>query len=343
MGNTCTDLPGSAVETVALAFDLVDYEAKNGPAQIVKVLQSDDVQKAIKDALDKQGKAFLQEQQQGKLPSANDAANQLGSALGKAATDAGSKQLVSQVKNTGQYQRVQNSLNDLKCAYEKSVVGVWIDEHKALLIVVASGLAVGGATVMYLTKTGDTPADWATSLAKDALPTISLGQLKLGSANPVFKPSTRDLGLKTYVDTGKWKPLPNTDFSVTVHVTDGKLTTLQGALQTKIPIGQWTLPATAHADPLADKYSLSLGIQRNADGLNVGLVADFEKDRQKETKGVSGTLDYKTRIGSVPLDIAASAGIKQTTQPNPMFSGRTNTQTDVRGNISLTIPLSFLP
>ena len=54
MADQCTEeLPGSIVESFTLAIELVGSEIKNSPQLLTKILQNAEVQKKIKESLEK--------------------------------------------------------------------------------------------------------------------------------------------------------------------------------------------------------------------------------------------------------------------------------------------------
>ena len=343
MADTCKSLPGSAVTTIVLAFDLVGYEAKSAPAQILRVLDSKKVQEAIRNALNEDAKAFLKQQQEGLPIGAGQAASQIGTSVGKALLSTGVNELQQEIQRTAAYRRLESGVRDLQCAYEKSVIGVWVDEHKALLIVIASGVVLGAMTAMYLTNTGDTPADWAAQLAKNKLKTTILGKVEVGVSDIKFVPSKREIGLQVYADTSKWKRFKESKFSVTVHTKDEKLTSLKMTFDTRSPLGggfYQTLGASA--DPIAKNYSFALGIQGESGGLRLRILAEVAKEAEKTRVGGSAALSYQGKVGPVPLNLTATAGINKVTGPGA-GPGSSISRTDARVQIGLSIPFDFLP
>jgi len=343
MSGTCGSLPGSAVRTIVLAFDLVGYEAKKAPAQILRVLETKQVQEAVRDAMNEDAKAFLEQQRKGLPISAGQAASQLGASVGKALLTTGGNELKYAIKRTSAYLDLERGVRDLQCSYEKSVIGVWVDEHKTQLIIIASGVVLGAMTAMYLTNTGDTPADWATQLAKDKIKTTILGKLEVGVSQIKFVPSKREIGLQLYADTSKWKRFKESKFSVTVHAKDDKLTSLRLGFDTRSALGggfYQTLGATA--DPVAGNYSLKIGIQGASGGLRLQILAEVAKEAEKTKVGGSAALSYQGKIGPVPLNLTAGAGIARMAGPGAV-PGSSTSQLDARVQVGLSIPFDFMP
>jgi hypothetical protein len=339
MSETCpADLPGSAVQTVALAFELADYEVKNGPKQVLMALDSKQVQTAIRDALTEQAKLLLKQQSQHVPIDTSKASAQIAAAVGKAALGAGGEQLKLQMRQSSPYQRLERSVRNLQCAYEKSVIGVWIDENKGLLIIVASGVAIGAAAALYVTNTEFTPADWAIQLAKDKLKTTVLGKLELGVSDIKFVPAKREIGLTAFADASKFKFLKEARLTVNVQATDGKLTHFGGAAQTTIPLGRdFSYSTKLSVDPVARDYALALGLTGKVKGgFSVRILGSAAMQGDKTTLKADGALGYKTKLGGFPTTFSAGLGASRTiTQQSD--------KTECHGQVGLSIDFDFLP
>ena len=353
MSDTCkNDLPGSAVETIVLAFDLVGYELSKGPERVKAALESESVQKAITFALQEQAKDFLAKQQKGEKVLAGDAAKQLAEGVGKKVAEAGGEEIKKKILTSPGFQKLEASLKDLKCAYEKSPIGVWVDEHKAVLIIVASGVALGAATAMYLTNTGDTPAGWATELAKDKIKTTVLGKLELGVSNITFVPSKREVGMVAYVETKNWKAV-QAKLSINVKAADEKLVSAGGALEVKVPIGgstNWHGNFNLKADPVLKQYNLSLGITGKEDGWSVRILGQGSGDftAGKYSLGANAGVGYSGKVGTIPFKLDATAGVGGTWQdqsklpPGPTGPGSgLSGQVEAKVWVGISVPTPF--
>jgi len=345
MAGECESLPGSAVRTIVLAFDLVGYELKKGPSQVLRVLESKRVQEAVRDAMTEDARAFLEMQRKGLKIEAGDAASKLAGSAGKALLSKGGDELKGLILRTPTYKKLEQGAKDLQCAYEKSVIGVWVDEHKTQLIIIASGVVLGALTAMYLTNTGDTPADWAVELAKDKLKTTILGKVEIGVKDIKFVPSKRELGLQVYADTSKWKRFKESKFAVTVHAKDDRLTSLKLSFDTRSALGSgFHQTLGIAADPIAGNYTLKLGVEGVSGGLRLKILAEVAKEAEKTRIGGQASLTYSGKIGQVPMNLTAGAGISRTTEPGAgAFQGSTISKVDAKVQIGLSIPLDFLP
>jgi hypothetical protein len=339
---TCSNLPGSAVRTIALAFDLAGYEVKNGPAQILRVLGTMSVQDAIRGALNEEAKAFLEMQRKGLPIGAGAAAAKLGEGVGKAVLDAGGSEIKRIIQRSSAYQKLEQGARDLQCAYEKSVIGVWVDQHKGTLIVIASGVVLGAMTAMYLTNTGDTPADWAVQLAKDKIKTTILGKVEVGLKDIRFVPSKREVGFQLYADTSQWKQFKETKFSIAVRTKEDKLTSLKLGFDTRSSLGGGFYQSLGlAADPIAGNYSLKLGVEGVTGGLRLKISAEVAKEAEKRRIGGTASLNYQGRIGGAPVNFMAGAGISRTVGPGAL-PGSSRSELDAKVELGLSIPFDFL-
>lgn len=340
MSDQCTDLPGSAVKTLVLAVDLVGYELENGPKRVAEALQNKAVLEAIQKALKEEAEKILKEQKEGLTVDGREAASRLAAEFGKAVLDAGSKQVKDDIEKSAAYKKVEKSLKDLECAFKKSKVGVFIDENKTVLIIVASGVVVGAATAMYVAGVGDKPLEWATDLAEKKLKGIQLGKIDLSVPNLKIEPSTKRIEVEVGVNTARWKAIPATDFKVHAHTKDEKVVALGFDVETKLPLAKgFYMPFGAGVDPVADKYRFSLGIVGQADGLSVQIGAERVLSPEKDSWGVKSGIGYKGTVFNAPFSLDAAGGVGQvTTYPGPnIMDAQPVTKTDVRVNVGLKV------
>jgi hypothetical protein len=120
-------------------------------------------------------------------------------AVGEAAGTTVLQNVQQQVENSSAYHDVQASLRRLEGAFRCSPMGVFVSENSTLLYIVASGLALGGATALYVTRAGDLPAGWATDFAARRLRSIRLGRLEVGTQALRFVPSERIVEVQPFL------------------------------------------------------------------------------------------------------------------------------------------------
>lgn len=305
----CRSLVDSTSKLVVLAFDLAGAEVNRAPARIVEALRSKAVQDAIRKALETEANRLLNDQGTGATPEGKngaDLAKNLGQAAWKAITgdvrrqieeSPGMRQLTTEAKAV---------LNDFEC----SPVGVWVNEHRTLLIVVGAVLALGSGVAMYFAQAGDPVAQFAEGQGSS----FKLGSLEFSAKLTEFKPSTQTVGVSLGVKAN-WKPLQvefkvagkavGADGSVSV---DGKVIVplaprLQAVAYGRIDLASMSnSPETRHltlAGPagLAFGYRAYAGLELKDNGFTLGLLAMVDNHRL----GGSLAASYQGRLGGVPI------------------------------------------
>jgi len=203
----CRPLLKSTSDLVVLSFEVAGKEAERLPARISEALRSEDVQKAIKAALDKEAQKLIEAQESGKAADPKQGEAVLTN-LGEAAFNAVSADVRKQIEHAPQVKRLQKDakqvLEDFKC----SPVGVWVNENQTFIYIVGAVLALGGGAALYYTKSGDFVAKFVEGKGK----TIQLGKIEISGKLTKFQPSTRTVGASVGL-SGKWKAL-NADFTL---------------------------------------------------------------------------------------------------------------------------------
>ncbi len=219
----CDDVLGTFKEVLILSLELVGAGAEAGgsavgdlPSLVWESLQNEKVKKGLQDELIRQARALRAEaMNQTRPPGGNqqfsvatkhgdDALAPLKKIGSKAQGPAG-KALLAEIKKTAEYKDLVGRVEKLRCSAGKTPVGIWIDEHKGLAIFVAVGIAVGGLSAMYVTRSGDLPAEYLLKVAKGPYK-YKVGKLDLGTKVLKFEPSTRTIAIEQFA-VAKWKPL----------------------------------------------------------------------------------------------------------------------------------------
>ncbi|MFO0852647.1 MAG: hypothetical protein U0871_29410 [Gemmataceae bacterium] len=226
MADQCKDSPGGVLDvlqdTLVMGLEFADAEVHKSPERILQALKSEEVKKAIEEALRAEGKRLLDEQ--GKRPLTVADGTAVVQKVGTAVATAGKDEIVKAIKGSSGFKELEKKLEDLKCAFDKSPVGVFVGQHKDkwYVYVIAAGVAIGGAGVMYATWWGDDLADPLTKLAKDKLKFKVLGNVEFGASKITFKPSKRETGIELFT-TAKWKRV-EVKLEMSVSQENGKLT-----------------------------------------------------------------------------------------------------------------------
>lgn len=321
----------AATDVIALGFELADGTAKKLPSMAIKLFQDDSFKESIQKALLAEGKRLAEQQRDGKEVTNKDAQQVLKS-VAKATTGKSTEDWAEdQIKKTSDYKALKKGIDSLECSFKESPVGVYIDENKGLMIVLASGLVIGGVVALYSARTGDWPAKQLAKLGSKQLRFKVLGNLELGAKNIVFKPSVRHVEMTTFV-TAKWKSvkasldlqvgfkedeLAKTKATGEVVIDVAKRTSLVG----KAGIGHVN-PANPGENPLV--YDLSLGVKftgkPDKTRLSLEVKGYVTQDTTKQSVGAGGDLTYGLTGGSggvpgVNLKLGVKGGRTRTFAP----------------------------
>lgn len=345
MADKCTDLPASGTEVIALAIELVGYEAKNGPQQVAKVLQSPAIKKALEDALSKRMDDWRREMLTGNPTDVQQALSDVGAIFSKDVLSASTKELKKQVEQTSKYRKLASSVQNLSCKFKESPVGFFIHEPSNLVIVLAAGAMIAGSAAVYVAATGDGDglAKLAGDLAGDNIKYSFLGKVDIGVKDIVIKPSEHKADFKIFADTSKWKSIPETSLTLNVQWKQEKVAALDVAVATKVPIVDgFFATGGAKFDPASKNTNLYLGIQGGAEGLSVQLKGEYDLSDKGESIKVGGGLTYQGGTNSsAPWELTAGAKYGPITQRQPDYfggpSGGEITRNEARVDVGLKI------
>lgn len=173
-------------ETAVLAFDVVGWTDPDGAKRIAG---SKAVQQAINKELTKQAEALAKKHAKGSEISQEDAVKFL-KTVPKHILEAQQKEVETR----------------LGCAFNESPIGVWLDKNSWILWIFVPIVVGSAGTYMYMAKTGDLPASWATSMAKTkkSFDTRHLGKITLGTSDVTFVPSERKISVLAFGEM-KWE------------------------------------------------------------------------------------------------------------------------------------------
>ncbi len=311
--NKCSaGLLNASQDTVALAFELAGGTLDKSPATIRKILEDPAVWKEIEKTLQAEGKKLANQQLAGKPVTQSDAL-QMGKAVALSAGKAAQKSAESQIKKSTEYTRLQAQLKQLECSYKKSPIGVFVDENKAWLIVVAAGVVAGGATALYVIKDGDFVAEKATLLANSALRFKVLGKLEVGGKDIKFKPSERQVAATAFANV-KFEKI-SAKFEGSVAFKEDKLVAAggRGEVVAKVAKGLtakayagagYQQPGQAYQPSL--RYDVGLGLDyKPGSGISVTALAFAMQDPTQRKVGGSGSVNLRV-VGKKATDPSLS-------------------------------------
>ncbi|HEV8416782.1 MAG TPA: hypothetical protein VGQ49_24520 [Bryobacteraceae bacterium] len=289
------DALDAAHQVIVLAFELADTEIVELPSQLAQALQSPPVQTAIKKTLLDFAKSKAG--QDGAALSAADSQKLL-SALGTGIQDAGSKDLLDQIKKTGEYRKLEKSIEGFKSAAGSSSLGVWVDQNQKILYVVGAALVVGTGSVLYSTKTGGSLLNTAISPLKGKdVEILQIGTLKLNASLWDFQPDARILGARIGA-TQEWRKV-TLDFKLGVLAKGPDVQQVEGTAMVKSETFNVTLTGTDKPQTKQVNLGLKLGFDGVAGNgkFNVGVGAMYQDS------ALSGTLaaSYQTKSATFGL------------------------------------------
>jgi hypothetical protein len=293
----------AASNTVVLAFDLLDGQISNMPAELAKGLQSPVVQTAIKSAL---MNFALAKQKSGTTVVSDQEAAQLAHAL---FTDGGGKlanDVLNQLKNTPEYKKLEESLNDFQDTLKSSPLGVWVDRNKGILYVVGAGLALGGAAALYVTKTGGPIVSFpASQLTGKPVQIFKIGKFALSGQLLNFQPDTRTLG-GALTGTEKWDKL-QVSLQLGLMATGSDVKQVSGPAIFKTQDIDVTVTGSAQPAQKTVNLGLSVGITgRGLPGpLTIGVNAVVKDSKPSQGQLSAG---LKTPAGAFGLTGTAGSG-----------------------------------
>lgn len=193
----CPSFDRAGHRVVALGIDLAGVTIRDSQHILERVLAKPEVQDALAAALRQAGQDMMNQQILGQPLTLDQSLSRLGTAGGgvlRAPTE-------SEVRRQREFQRLEQGLRELRCAFDHSPVGVFVNDNKTLLIIVGSVAAIAGGVAMYHTRAGDAPAELLSLLPR--LDVLKIGGVTFSAGNVRFTPSERRVS-GTFGATGQW-------------------------------------------------------------------------------------------------------------------------------------------
>jgi hypothetical protein len=343
---TCTKIGPALHRTVAVGIDLIGFSAVHSHQVLSTVLEDKKIQLQLAEALKKAGQELMAEQNSGKHLTLDDTLSKIGTA----ADGIVRVPVKNQYQRSAEFQRLESSLQQLKCAFDQTPVGAFVNENKTLLVIIGSVAAIGGGVAMYQTKAGDVPAK-AFSLLPSLTP-ISIGSVDITLQNFELKPSERKVAFDAGM-SGKWSRVEarlnlGATFAhddLTRAAGSGKLTLYLGSGWQGTAGGAAGWSRDSGAVRSAIYGSAELGIQKKlSNTANVsmqlfGTYADGEKGMTNET-GIRGNLAAsKVMGGRTKLTLSPSYTVKTTQARDEFGPGPARTDRRVFVNLKLEFDL----
>jgi hypothetical protein len=291
-----TDLGDAISQVVIVAFDLAESKAKNLPQLLNDSLQSDAVQKAIREGL----QTFaMKKVASGTTTVSDDETKELLKLLEKVGGKAGDG-LTDEIKKSSEYKRLEEKIKALEKTLACSPMGVWVDKNKGLVLVVGIGIAFGSAAALFLTKTGGPVVDLPIGLLKEKpFQLFKVGGFTLKGQLLEFKPDKQILGAGILA-TQKWEKI-ELSFKIGIIATGEHVKEVNG--QAVVKSNEFSLSFTGAAKPEEKKINLGIGMGFTSSSLpgplniSVGAVVT-----DGEVTGGTLKAGMKTKAGTFGFD-----------------------------------------
>ena len=277
----CPGVIDAAQDTIVVALELADKTILRSPEMIQKVLASDAVRKELEKVLQAEGERLTKLHTAGTKVSAEEA-KEMGKKAATAVATTAVGQAQKQIEQSQDYKKLRSSLRQLECSFKKSPVGVFVDENKGWLILVGAGMALGGATAMYVIRDADVVGSQIASLANQLVRFKVLGNVEVGAKDIRFKPSDRDVEITGFA-TGTWKSV-QAKFDLSVAFKDDKLTSTSARGEVVVKIAkdlkveghgqlQYKPPVQLYQPPFLYDIGLSLSYLGAGSGSSISITA----------------------------------------------------------------------
>ncbi|MGH9624861.1 MAG: hypothetical protein ACRD6B_01665 [Bryobacteraceae bacterium] len=250
----------TSTQVVVLAFDLAGREMVNFPSLLEKSLSDKKVQSAIQSALDD---FILKRMAAGAAMNdltGKDALDLL-SALGHSAGGKLEAAALNQIKASPDYKSLEKAIADFEKAVKATPMGVWVDRHSGMLFVTGLVLVLGGAAVLYATRTsgGAVTSAAVGQLKGKPFKVFKVGKFTMQGQLLAFQPDKRILGAGT-VFTEKWKSV-QVSVSLGVIAAAASVQKINGSLILKTHPFDLTLKASDQLNKKTVNLALSLGFE----------------------------------------------------------------------------------
>lgn len=326
----CRDLKGSAVRSVVLGIRLANATLHNREKIAEETLKSEKVQKAIHEAFRKQAGSLVKASLSGQTLDGAAARSFIGP-IGEAARP----KALKEVQQQKAYRDAATGLRTLKCSFDSTPVGVFVDKNKTWLIIAGVVVGAGSAVAMYRTRSGDVPAKAMAAITELAAKKIEVGNVTFDVKGLEFVPSKEDAKGTVGVTMGPLEAV-HTRFELSAAVKGGKLEELSVSDSLVVPLTDHTKLTAKASVGLRDNsptYDMALVVKRKHNGftldvtayaagvgpeLTVGAKASagYQLDTarilgtgSRTTLGATGSLQAKRANGSAPFGSSAAVNV----------------------------------
>jgi hypothetical protein len=289
------------VRSVALVIRLGEASVVNREKLVSQILNDEKVRKALHEGFREQALKILSDEVKGvPAASASDQAGTLMTKVAKAASPAAE----TAVKAQQEWKDAERGLRELKCAFDKTPIGVFVDRNKGWLIFAGVVMGVGTAAVMYKTRTGDIPAAGLAKIGELTTKKIEIGSVSFDTKGLTFVPSKREIASTVGINLGDLDSVKDR-FEISAAVDGGTLKELSMSNEVTVPLARDLKLSGKAGVGMKDggpRYNLNLGMKYKHEGVSLEINA-YVKGGSGETYGAEAKAGYYT-----PLDKTLGKG-----------------------------------
>ncbi|HVF89636.1 MAG TPA: hypothetical protein VNH22_06180 [Blastocatellia bacterium] len=308
----CASLSDIVADTVVLAMK---YESEGGQdveGRLAKAMKLEEVQSAIRQALEDQAEETVKT-----TPStfSSEEANRFANSVLQRGYRAIRQDVLRQVRTSPRFLELRKSAEEVVSILDSSPTGVWYDDSKRLVYVIAAGVIVAGAVVIYVVRPGDAVSQVAQPVAAlltdDTITYKPLGTLELSAGMAKLDPSRIFFKLDL-AGAASLKPVRGR-FSTAGYAMDSHLKAASGEGKLFIPFGK----VVARLDGAAGRFE-NAHDARNPENapVQLGLGVSFIDEMLR--LDLAGRLQLvDSRQAAVGLDL----GLNGNYRGNPYNSG----------------------
>lgn len=245
----CARLSDIVADTVVLGMKYEHEGGQDLEPRLVQAMKLPEIHRALKEALEYQAEETV-----AKTPSpfSYEESNRFSNSVLQRGFRPARQDVIRQIKNSARFMELRKSAEAVVGILESSPTGIWYDEVKRIVYVIASGVIVAGAVVIYVVRPGDAfsqVAQPAAALTTDNTITyLPLGTLDMTDAKTRLDTSKIFFKLDLAGSTNL-RPV-RARFSLAGYAMDAHLKAASGEGKMFIPFGK----VEARADGAAGKF-----------------------------------------------------------------------------------------
>ncbi|HYP28083.1 MAG TPA: hypothetical protein VE262_15315 [Blastocatellia bacterium] len=303
----CAGLSDIVADTVVLGMK---YEHEGGPdlePRLVQAMKLEEVHRVIREALEYQAEETVK-----KTPStfSYEESNRFSNSLLQRGFRPARQDVIRQIKISPRFMELRKSAEAIVGILESSPTGVWYDEVRELVYVVASGVIVAGAVVIYVVRPGDAfsqVAQPAAALTTDNTITyLPLGTLDMSTTRTRFDTSKVFFKLDL-AGSMNLRPV-RARFSLAGYAMDAPLKAASGEGKMFIPFGK----VVARMDGAAGRFE-NASDARNPENAPVQLGLGISFLGEMLRMDLAGRLQLvDSRQAAVGLDLGLNGNYRGT-------------------------------